>query len=104
MMHRTSIASLMLASAALALSACDPGPSSSKPGTDAGTDSGVDAGVGADAGPPGPMKSWLDVHGAGAQRSDPKVGDPQDFPHGRGPQGDVIRIFNFVRCVRTCSP
>ncbi len=46
----------------------------------------------------------LDVHGAGAQRSDPKVGDPQDFPHGRGPQGDVIRIFNFVRCVRTCSP
>jgi len=22
------------------------------------------------------------------------------FPHGRGPQGDVIRINNFVRCVR----
>ena len=42
----------------------------------------------------------LDVHGAGAQRSDPKVGNPQDYPHGRGPQGDVIRIFNFVRCVR----
>jgi hypothetical protein len=46
----------------------------------------------------------LDVHGAGAQRSDPKVGDPQDYPHGRGPQGDVIRIFNFVRCVRTAAP
>ena len=46
----------------------------------------------------------LDVHGAGAQRSDPKVGDPQDYPHGRGPQGDVIRIFNFVRCVRTSAP
>ena len=46
----------------------------------------------------------LDVHGAGAQRSDPKVGDPQDYPHGRGPQGDVIRIFNFVRCVRTSTP
>ncbi|HTS17499.1 MAG TPA: DUF1566 domain-containing protein [Verrucomicrobiae bacterium] len=42
----------------------------------------------------------LDVHGAGAQRSDPKVGDPGEFPHGRGPQGDVIRIFNYVRCVR----
>ena len=42
----------------------------------------------------------LDVHGAGAQRSDPKTGNPADFPHGRGPQGDVIRIFNFVRCVR----
>lgn len=43
---------------------------------------------------------FTDVHGAGAQRSDPKVGDPAQFPHGRGPQGDVIRIYNFVRCVR----
>jgi len=42
-----------------------------------------------------------DVHGAGAQRSDPKVGDPSDYPNGHGPQGDVIRIFNMVRCVRT---
>jgi arylsulfatase A-like enzyme len=42
----------------------------------------------------------LDVHGAGCQRSDPKDGDPADFPNGRGPQGDVIRIFNFVRPVR----
>jgi hypothetical protein len=41
-----------------------------------------------------------DVHGAGAQRSDPKTGDPKDFPQGRGPQGDVIRINNFVRLVR----
>lgn len=45
----------------------------------------------------------LDVHGAGAQRSDPKAGDPQQFPHGRGPQGDVIRIDNYVRLVRTVS-
>jgi hypothetical protein len=44
---------------------------------------------------------FCDVHGAGAQRSDPKTGDPAQFPHGRGPQGDVIRIFNYVRCVRT---
>jgi hypothetical protein len=42
----------------------------------------------------------MDVHGAGAQRSDPKAGDPDDFPTGRGPQGDVIRIYNYVRCVR----
>ena len=42
----------------------------------------------------------LDVHGAGAQRSDPKSGDPAAFPQGRGPQGDVVRINNFVRCVR----
>ena len=42
----------------------------------------------------------MDVHGAGAQRSDPKVGDPANWPHGNGPQGDVIRIFNYVRLVR----
>jgi hypothetical protein len=42
----------------------------------------------------------LDVHGAGAQRSDPKSGDPDDYPYGFGPQGDVIRIENFVRLVR----
>lgn len=44
--------------------------------------------------------SWMDVHGAGAQRSDPKSGDPADYPYGRGPQGDAIRIYNYVRCVR----
>jgi len=44
---------------------------------------------------------WQDVHGAGAQRSDPKVGDPAQFPNGRGPQGDAVRIYNFVRLVRT---
>ena len=42
----------------------------------------------------------FDVHGAGAQRSDSKVGDPAAFPHGRGPQGDVCRIYNYVRLVR----
>jgi len=50
-------------------------------------------------GPPG-QEAWVDVHGAGAQRSDPKTGDPDDWPFGHGPQGDAIRIFNFVRCVR----
>jgi len=42
----------------------------------------------------------LDVHGAGSQRSDPKAGDPSQFPRGRGPQGDVIHIYNMVRPVR----
>lgn len=45
----------------------------------------------------------MDVHGAGAQRSDPKSGDPNDWPHGHGPQGDVVRIYNYVRCVRGVS-
>jgi hypothetical protein len=45
-------------------------------------------------------RELMDVHGAGSQRSDPKVGDASQFPYGRGPQGDVIRIENMVRCVR----
>ena len=47
--------------------------------------------------------TWMDVHGAGAQRSDPKVGDPSDYPNGNGPQGDSIHIYNFARCVRDHS-
>lgn len=43
---------------------------------------------------------WIDVHGAGSQRSDPKMGDPEDYPYGHGPQGDAIRIYNYVRLVR----
>jgi hypothetical protein len=50
------------------------------------------------------QSAWLDVHGAGAQRSDPKQGDPAEFPNGRGPQGDAIRILNFVRLVRDADP
>jgi len=46
---------------------------------------------------------WTDVHGAGSQRSDPKSGDPSDWPTGNGPQGDAIRIYNFVRCVRNSA-
>ena len=42
-----------------------------------------------------------DVHGAGAQRSDPKSGDPSPYQGvGHGPQGDVIGIYNHARCVR----
>jgi len=43
---------------------------------------------------------WIDVHGAGAQRSDPKVGDSSAYPCGHGPQGDAVRIHNYVRLIR----
>lgn len=46
---------------------------------------------------------WIDVHGAGAQRSDSKVGDPNDYTYGHGPQGDAVRIYNYVRLVRNAS-
>ncbi|MBK7631731.1 MAG: DUF1566 domain-containing protein [Ignavibacteriales bacterium] len=46
---------------------------------------------------------WQDVHGAGAQRSDPKAGNPNQYPTGNGPQGDAIRIYNYVRCVRNIN-
>jgi len=45
----------------------------------------------------------LDVHGAGAQRSDPKSGNPGDYPQYFGPQGDVRYVYNYVRCVRSVS-
>ncbi len=51
-------------------------------------------------GPGGGEAALLDVHGAGAQRSDPKAGDPADWAGGHGPQGDDVRILNAVRCVR----
>jgi len=83
------------------------------PGPDGGPPFGPEGPPGQDAaGPqrPGPEAGnssgyhYVDVHGAGSQRSDPKVGDPAMVPHGRGPQGDVIRIYNFVRCVRGGEP
>ncbi len=54
--------------------------------------------------------SYVDVHGAGAQRSSPKSGsflgnymgvDSLGNPvYGLGPQGDILRVNNFVRLVR----
>ncbi len=51
--------------------------------------------------------SWLDVHGAGAQRSDQKAANftqftyvPDGYYFGRAPQGDATRIYNYVRPVR----
>ncbi|MFG0249523.1 MAG: DUF1566 domain-containing protein [Phycisphaeraceae bacterium JB051] len=49
-------------------------------------------------------KQWMDVHGAGAQRSDPKSGNPSRYSQGHGPQGDDIRIYNYVRLVRNINP
>jgi hypothetical protein len=51
---------------------------------------------------------WTDIHGAGCQRSDPKPRSFTGYTHnGNGyynpnaPQGDGIRIYNYVRLVRT---
>jgi PKD repeat protein len=60
------------------------------------------------------LGKWVDVHGAGCQRSDPKVGPPYSYAtthtvttngatytgYAWGPQGDAIRGLNFVRLVR----
>ena len=44
--------------------------------------------------------NWMDVHGAGAQRSDSKTADLyDDLPFSNGPQGDSVRVYNAVRCV-----
>jgi len=51
----------------------------------------------------GNMNGWIDIHGAGSQRSDPKTGNPDDYSEGHGPQGDAIRIYNYVRLVRTIN-
>ena len=60
-----------------------------------------------------PYYSYCDVHGAGCQRSDPKSGtwygdqlgvDIDGSPvYGWGPQGDIVRVNNYVRLVRDIS-
>ncbi len=42
---------------------------------------------------------WVDVHGAGAQRSDPKVPSDETYETGFGPQGDAVRMYNYALCV-----
>ena len=49
---------------------------------------------------PWQRRQFLDVHGAGAQRTDPKYGQAG---YGHGPQGDTRRPYNYVRVVRTVS-
>ncbi len=41
-----------------------------------------------------------DVHGAGSQRADHKIGKAPDYTTSTSPQGDVRRIENYVRVVR----
>jgi hypothetical protein len=50
---------------------------------------------------------WIDIHGAGCQRSDPKPSSFAGYTHnGNGyynpnaPQCDAVRIYNYVRLVR----
>ena len=45
------------------------------------------------------MDGWVDVHGAGAQRSDPKVDSGETYEYGLGPQGDAVRMYNYTFCV-----
>jgi len=47
--------------------------------------------------------SLLDVHGAGAQRSDPKSGSKDEYPQFFGPQGDIRYVYNYVRSVRSIN-
>ncbi len=54
-----------------------------------------------------PFGGWIDIHGAGCQRSDPKPRSFSGYTHnGNGyynanaPQGDAVRIYNYVRLVR----
>jgi hypothetical protein len=43
----------------------------------------------------------LDVHGAGAVRSDPKTGNISDLPTYIGAQGDIRYVYNYVLTVRS---
>ncbi|WP_117233961.1 DUF1566 domain-containing protein [Vibrio maerlii] len=45
-------------------------------------------------------KEYFDWHGAGAQRSDPKAGDPSDYELASEMASDYISIENWVRLVR----
>jgi hypothetical protein len=53
------------------------------------------------------MNTWMDVHGAGAQRSDGKDGNFSMYTYvsdgyyfAISPQGDATRLYNYVRLVR----
>ena len=43
---------------------------------------------------------YYDWHGAGAQRSDPKNGDPENYLLESDNADDLLRIKNYVRLVR----
>lgn len=75
-------------------------------------------GFGRCLGYPSDATRWVDIHGAGCQRSDPKATPPYGAPattktttvngvtytgYSNGPQGDALRGYNYVRLVRTAS-
>jgi len=43
---------------------------------------------------------YVDAHGTGAVRSDLKYPQHANYPISFGPQGDLVYVRNFVRCVR----
>jgi len=43
---------------------------------------------------------YVDAHGTGAVRSDLKYMQHANYPISFGPQGDLVYVRNFVRCVR----
>ena len=51
--------------------------------------------------------AWVDIHGAGCQRSDPKgslsgyTQRDNGYYNSIAPQGDAVRCYNYVRLVRT---
>ncbi|TCS42703.1 DUF1566 domain-containing protein [Reinekea marinisedimentorum] len=47
---------------------------------------------------------YFDWHGAGAQRSDPKAGNPEDYELASDMASDYISINNWVRLVRDAKP
>lgn len=50
--------------------------------------------------------AWVDIHGAGCQRSDPKANlngytqKDNGYYNSIAPQGDAVRCFNYIRLVR----
>lgn len=43
---------------------------------------------------------YVDAHGTGAVRSDWKYAQQENYPISFGPQGDLMYVKNYVRCVR----
>lgn len=46
------------------------------------------------------IDQYVDAHGTGAVRSDPKFLTKENYPVHFGPQGDLVYVKNYVRCVR----
>lgn len=43
----------------------------------------------------------MDTYGAGAQRSDSKSDEDDEYPQAFGDEGDILYVYNYVRSVRT---